>query len=375
MRGCTAPVNYFIKNGKPNRRCIVFSGFEIEYETGSYYGGPQTDVIIVDIRFTNDKAKGEKRAALWQVNINNTGRWEPYDNPNPKLLGTPRVPGSEDCPIKVGINGYSEGLEHAARLLPDHIARGEERALHHLEKTGYQLFYVPQNSSALKAGWTFIKNLGRSISPSDLEAARILAHHMKEAHDQGLYVEWTSHRGGSKVLTQAMKLLSRKKINLKGKQRIFLSDYTSSHYEADIARRAIGMDTRDSKWYNSTKGVAQLVGGQSLGASNLACSINDLIHHTKPDERAGKTVVTVASVGGTVYGVHQAAPTIANLVANFSLTPAYAITILNAIGFVSTAGVIAASIPSLNEGYNKSAMDPIATLANKAAKRIASVKK
>ncbi|SHF92455.1 hypothetical protein SAMN04487965_2966 [Microbulbifer donghaiensis] len=375
LRGCTAPVNSFMKNGNPNRRCIVFSGFEIEYETSSYYGGPQTDVVIVDIRLTGEQAKGERRAALWQVNVNKNGRWETQDQPDSTLEGNPRVPGNEDHPIKVGINGHSDGLEHAAGMLPDHIARGEQRVQGKLKKTGYQLFYVPQSGSTLKAGWSFLRDLGRPASPADLEAARILSHHMKEAHDQGLYVEWTSHRGGSKVLTQAMKLLAQKQVNLGGKQRIFLSDHTSSHFAADVARRAIGMDTRDSKWYNARKGVAQLIGGHSLGAASLACSVNELVYHTKREETAGKIVKSGVSVGTVAYGVYESAPKIAKLVADFGINPAYAGAVLSAIGKLTVLGVVAASVPSLNEEYSKGAMDSIEKLANKASNRLWPVKK
>lgn len=65
LRGGVVPVNSYLKHGSATRRCIVGAGFEIEYELNNYYGGPQTDVVILDIRITQDAADDAKKAALW----------------------------------------------------------------------------------------------------------------------------------------------------------------------------------------------------------------------------------------------------------------------------------------------------------------------
>ncbi|WKT60197.1 hypothetical protein Q2E61_14985 [Microbulbifer thermotolerans] len=360
LRGCTAPVNSFIKNGKPNRHCIVFSGFEIEYETGSYYGGPQTDVVIVDIRLTNDRAKDERRAALWQVNATKAGDWRTKEQPESVLAPSSKIPGNADKPIKVGINGHCDKLEHAANMLPIHISRGNNSTLTELKDTGYHLFYVPQSGSNIKAGWSFIRDLGRSISPNNLEAARILAHHMKEAHEQGLYVEWTSHRGGSKVLTHAMKLLAQRQVKLGGRQKIFLSDHTSSHFDADIARRAVEMNTSDAKWHNATPGAAQLIAGKAFGSAELKCSINELIHHTPSDQRIEK-IIDIIAKGKESYKKAALTGSIAiTLASTYGLSVAFASALVKALG-----STILASVPSLNEGYHKSSTEPLKQLIKK----------
>ncbi|WP_346837847.1 hypothetical protein [Microbulbifer sp. SAOS-129_SWC] len=361
LRGCVAPANSFMKNGNPNRRCIVFSGFEIEYELNSYYGGPQTDVVIVDIRLTPQSSSKIKKAALWRTNYQETrSQWITAEEPSLHLSGDKDLPGNENQPIKVGINGYCNNLNHAAGMLPSHIAKGEKIKLNMLKGTGYQLFYVPQSGSAIKAGWSFIKELGQPASQDEQQAARILAHHIKEAHDKGLHVEWTSHRGGSKVLTQAMKLLAKANINLAKKQKIFLSDHTSDQYEADLARRALGMNTDDSKWHNSTPGVAQLLGGRSLGAADLSCSINELFHHTPREERAGKVIDTFVEGKKAIKSAMAAGSSIAVIVNTFGFSAAFASAICSTL-----ASTTLASIPSLNEGYHKSSTDPAKQLANK----------
>lgn len=360
LRGCASPVNSFIKDGNPNRRCIVFSGFEIEYELNSYYGGPQTDVEIVDIRLTPQTKDRVKKAALWRTSYQTArDQWIAADQPEAEIKGDAEMPGNGDKPIKVGINGYCDNLDHAAGMLPEHIARGEKAALGKLRKSGYQLFYVPQGGSSLKAGWKFLRDLGRTSS-SDLQAAHILAGHMKEAHQRGLHVEWTSHRGGSKVLTQAIKLLAKGNINLAGKQKIFLSDHTSSHFEADIARRAVGMDTDDSKWHNATPGLAQLIGGRAFGAADLSCSINELLYHTPREERAGKMLETVINGKKTFKSAAAAGTSVAVLVNTLGVSAAFASALVSTLGSMALA-----SVPSLNEGYHKGPADPAKQLANK----------
>ena len=360
LRGCASPINSFVRDGNPSRRCIVFSGFEIEYDLNSYYGGPQTDVEIVEIRFTPQTKHKVKKAALWQTSYQ-AGRdqWITAEQPEAELKGNMKVPGNEDKPIKVGINGYCDNLDHAAGMLPEHIARGEKAALGRLRKSGYQLFYVPQTGASLKAGWQFLRDLGRTNS-SDLQAARILAEHMKEAHERGLHVEWTSHRGGSKVLTQAMKLLAKRNANLAGKQKIFLSDHTSSHFEADVARRAVGMDTDDSKWHNATPGMAQLIGGRTFGAADLSCSINELLYHTQKTERGGKMLETLINGKKTLKSAAAAGTSVAVLVNTLGVSAAFASAVVSTLGSMALA-----SVPSLNEGYHKGPAEPAKQLANK----------
>ena len=61
-------------------------------------------------------------------------------------------------------------------------------------------------------------------------------------------------------------------------------------------------------------------------------------------------------------------PTVAKMVAEFAISPAYAQVITGVIG-TAVATLAGGSIPSLNEGYHKSAYDPLTNLANKVANR------
>ncbi|WP_288132191.1 hypothetical protein [Microbulbifer sp.] len=361
LRGCASPVNSFMKNGNPSRRCIVYSDFEIEYEIGSYYGGPQTDITIVDIRFTKQKSLKKSRPALWEINrVTDRQRssWKPNSNPSSILTRTKKCSGTKTDAIKVGINGFCDNLLHAARMLPSHITQGDDASLDQ-----YQLFYVPQDGSNVKAGWRFLRDIGRTSS-DDLLASRILANHMAEAHRQGLYIEWTSHRGGSKVLTKAMKLLAQSKVDLQGTQKVFLSDHTSSHFEADRARRSIGMNTNAPKWHNSNSGIAQLVGGQAFGASSLACSLNELIYHTKREELGGKLV----KMGVGAYGAHEGLNQVAKLVSEHGLSPQLAKALLGIVS-AAAANSVLSSFPSLNEKYSGSKFQALENLGNKVSGR------
>lgn len=301
------------------------------------------------------------------------GRWLPSRKPMAFLSSSGKVTGKEDDPLKIGINGYSKKLEHAVTILPSHISRGDKVAQEKLQSKGYTLFYVPQ-SGRFKSGWRCVKNLGQTATVEDMEAARILAGHMKEAHDKGLHVEWTSHRGGSKVLTKAMEQLSLRQINVSGKQKIFLSDPTSSYYAADNLRRKIGMNVNDSSWYNSTPGMAQLVGGSRFGTSDFTMSINVLCNHTKKEDRADKLVDSLHQGVKLGEAAKKTAVTAAAVVGGAALLSTMGVSftaaqaLLGVLGWKTAkgaAGTSLASIPSLNEGYHKGPAEPTKQLLRK----------
>ncbi|MFD1215925.1 hypothetical protein [Microbulbifer celer] len=349
LRGCTAPVNSYMKDGNPNRRCVAFSGFEIEYELGNYYSGPQTDVTIVDIRCTKQDARAERKPALWDIGFNeNSQEWKSAIHPTPVIKSTKSVSGTSKDPIKVGINGYAADLAHAARMLPIHILKGNKKLITDFKNKGYYLLYTPQSKSISKAGWSFLRDLGK-VSESDMQSARILSHQIIQAHKKQLHVEWTSHRGGSKVLTEAMRLVKNSSVNLEQRQRIFLSDHTSSQYDADILRRAIGMDTSDEKWHNATPGIAQLIGGKDIGTADVACSINELLNHTPADERMDKLIDAAEKGFKTGKSAYTFGVTIAGLATKFGITRGVAATVIH---------VIASSIPKYNEDYHSGNLSP-----------------
>lgn len=356
LRSSAVPVSSFVRNGAPSTRCVVGAGFEIEYELNM--GLSQTDITITDIRVVKQTNDDVTQSAIWDVKIGSQGgRWKVAKEPTFDMTPLSSVSGALDNPVRVGINGFCDGIGHAASILPSHVTKGDPAELDKLKQSGYQLFYVPQ-AGAVMAGWEFVKNLG-SKSPAEghVEAGRVLASYMSEAHQRGLHVEWTSHRGGSGVLTEAMRCLKQANVDLGGKQRIFLSDHTTSHYEADIERRAIGMDVRNNKWFNSAPGVAQLIGGQTLGAATVACSLTKLTHHTKKDQLAGEAV-------GTVYDVvvqNKNTVALGAAVGMFGSSPGFALAIL---------GAALASVPSLTEGYHRTPVEPVQQLANKFQRKV-----
>ncbi|WP_444936181.1 hypothetical protein ACJJIW_20085 [Microbulbifer sp. JMSA004] len=283
------------------------------------------------------------------------------------------VTGKKDSPLKIGINGYCKDLNHAAEILPSHITRGDTVELEKLQGKGYTLFYVPQDGTA-KAGWRYVKNLGRGTTAKDMEAARILAGYMKEAHDKGLYVDWISHRGGSKVLTKAMEQLALRRVNVDEKQTIFLSDATSSHYVADNLRRKVGMNTQDSTWFKATPGVAQVVGGSELGLGNIAMAVSALCRASTGEDRINKFVDAGQSATNFYKEAKKVAtPTIlavstavsaSTMGYSFAGTKALLVA-LGAKGLKLAASTTLASIPSLNEQYHSGATMPLKQLLQK----------
>jgi hypothetical protein len=203
---------------------------------------------------------------------------------------------------------------------------------------------------------------------NNIEAAQILAAHMLEAHKQGLHVQWTSHRGGSFVLTEAMKILQRatddkgQRIDLQQKQRIFLSDHTTGHAHAEQVRRALNMDTKESPWYNANPmNLAQQIGGLRFGADELACSVNDLVRYTRPEQRPGKAIA-IASKAIRYWRSGNSVTVNFGVVSQMAgLTAALAATLVSAV---------ASNIPSLNEDYHSNPTQPVQNLANRVAGRL-----
>ncbi|MBB5212123.1 hypothetical protein [Microbulbifer hydrolyticus] len=289
LRGPASPVNSMLKPNQPTRRLLVAGGFEIEYELNSYYGDCQTDVEIVDIRLAAKDAREERRPALWRVKHRSGDQWmQDGADPMPQLAPTPKMAGKKASPLKVGVNGHSSDLLHAAATLGEHMARGEDGKRANLENTGFQLLYVPSGSSALVSEWVPIKSLGLNGTDEQRQASRVLAQHMYEAHKKQLYVEWTAHKHGAWVLTEAMQQLERKKVNLEERQKIFLSDASASHVVADRVRQSINMDTKDNTWHNTAPGPAQVIGGLHFGVAPLLCLADELRHRTEKDELLGK---------------------------------------------------------------------------------------
>ncbi|MCX2830342.1 hypothetical protein [Microbulbifer thermotolerans] len=281
LRASAAPLNSMLKPRHPTRRLLVAGHFEIEYELNNYYGDCQTDIEIVDIRFIGKEAEKEQRPALWRVKYDaEIDEWKTDRLPRYNLQPTKAQPGSKEKPLKIGINGNGLTLEKAAKALGDHIARGNKK------KYGdYQLFYVPSSGGALAGDWVAIKSLGLQGTDEQRLASRLLALHMYEAHRQKLHVEWTAHSHGSWVLTEAMRQLAQRKIDLQQRQKIFFSDATASHLVADRSRHALNMDTSDSSWHNTAPGVAQMIGGLQLGTAPARSLVDDLRHRTDKNER------------------------------------------------------------------------------------------
>jgi hypothetical protein len=359
LRASSSPLNSFVKHGSSTRRCIQCAGFEIEYDVnGEYYGGMQSDVVIIDIRpFAQDR-DDVKRAALWQVTSDSDEGWMVAQKPTESITALPAHSNSVESPIHIGINGYCDGIEHASTILPKHISRGKKVEEEKLKANGYGLFYVPVDHSAVKAGWNFLSKMGNSkLDKSGKESSGILAALMKEAHDRNLYVDWTSHRGGSQILTEAMKSLLNQYpgISFNGKQKIFLSDFTSSYVKADRARRAIGMDvTTEANWHNSASGVAQIAGGKHFGLEDIRYA-NDERKRAPADENIGRLALIGQDVAKSGYGVYGAGLAVGSFISTYGISAAAAYAI---IGGLTTKGLLGAgktglaSVPSLNEGFH-----------------------
>lgn len=356
LRAGPGMVNSFAKEGNPCRRCVVHAGFEIEYEI-NHTGLNQTDIYIVDIRLLDSRVRDTERAGLWNVEKDRKDGWVPRKWQS-SLKPIHSKGADYTSRIKIGVNGYCNNIRHASRMLPSHIARGDKNEM--AAMPGYQLLFVPSKKNVVKAGWQSVQHMGQVYRDGNqIEAAQILAAHMREAHEKGLYVEWTSQRGGSFVLTEAMKLLAKpqpgtgKPLDLQGKQQVFFSDPTTSMVEADTARRKINTNTQSAKWYNGSKfNLGYAMGAQQMGVTPIACSFNGAAGETAA-RKAGAYATWGVGAGGAAAGLYQAAAAAATTTGvSFGM----------AVALVNT---VLATIPSLNEDYHASSTQSLGTLVNK----------
>ena len=362
LRGDASPVNSMLKPNNPTRRLLVAGAFEIEYELNSYYGDCQTDVEIVDIRLVTREAENFRRPALWRIEKNERGALDFPPKPSSRLTPTRKLPGSAKTPMKIGVNGQLGATNDVLTLMTSHISHGDKAKRRALRESGFQLLYVPPESSAWAAGWRTLKSLGNQGSEQQHQAARILAQHMLEAHDQSLHVEWTSQGEGAWVLIEAMQHLQRKQINLQQRQKIFLSDHTRSRFSADRARRELNMNLEDDKWHNAAPGLTQTVGGEQFGLAPLLSAGHELLRHTPKEERLGKSVNLTYQTGEYLFKKWGAAGVAGGLAASTGGSASLAVAVVKSLH--NLAPTLISSLPGARRYYFKSTGDQLQNLIN-----------
>lgn len=355
LRASSSPMNSSVSAGSPTRRKVRYNGFEIEYDVnGDYYGGNQTDVIIISILPVDQTDNIVDRSGLWNLSYDQRGGWTASEQPVQSVLAFKNRSKSIKEPLRVGINGHCDGLRHAALIMPYHISKGNEEKLRS-EDLG--LFYVPTEDSDLKAGWTYLKKLGNSrLDKKSKDAVGVLSQLMKEAHENKLYVEWTSHRGGSQILTEAMKQLSETYgiYNLEERQSVFLSDYSSDYVECDRTRRKLNMHIQKGSWLNSNKGIAQIASGSLFGLRDLQYKKDELVR-SPADERIGRGFLLARDTFNFAKDPYALAGAVGAAVVANGISGGLAVTLLSAAAAAlatKAPNIAINSVPSLNEGFH-----------------------
>ncbi|GAB2515453.1 hypothetical protein [Microbulbifer agarilyticus] len=356
LRAQASPLNSMLKPGSPTRRLLVAGHFEIEYELNSYYCPLQTDIQIIDIRIKKGELTNRQRAGLWDAKLTTRGQWQRAASPKLRITETVKQKGTEDSPILIGINGRCKNLDDAVNTLPDHMARGDKLNLERL-KPSYQLFYVPVNAGESR-GWLPVKSLGKKNREEQHKAALTLADQIYSAHNRGLHVEWTAHDSGSFVLTKAMDILIKKNIDLQQRQRIYLSDHTSSEYEADLCRRALNMNVNGDKWANSRPGIRQIIGGSQFGYAKISSKYLVLTHATPTEEKWGALAEFGLDTLGTAKSWKGALA--AGVAASSGVSFAVGALVLSTFG-----ETLLSSLPSLNKNYYKGLNNQVKFAINK----------
>ncbi|QIL91584.1 hypothetical protein GNX18_18695 [Microbulbifer sp. SH-1] len=176
-----------------------------------------------------------------------------------------------------------------------------------IDRHGFDLHYTPGERKL--GGLRNYKNAIRPLKNEKLhESAILLAKTMYDARNiKG--VRWISEFGGSGILTQAMRILSDQKVQLK-EHYVFLVNPTTSPNEAYKAASAAGLkfdrkfSSTDMLNYIGNRDQLELIGnrlrfeGGNDGSYTLLKASADVIEHGKSLQGAGAFMGTLAATAG-----------------------------------------------------------------------------
>lgn len=163
----------------------------------------------------------------------------------------------------VAISDRMIRLDHAVELAADSIANAGLRA-GDIELNGFDLHFTPGRKSI--GGMRNLQQAYGAETDSELhESAILLAKTMASSRSiEG--ITWISERGGSGVLTQAMRMLKEGGVNFKEtKHRAFFSDVQTNIGRAEQLAREIGLKFDGKSHVKSLFNINQLLGSGLFG--------------------------------------------------------------------------------------------------------------
>ena len=215
----------------------------------------------VDNSYAQMQAEGE-RPGLFEVK-KESGRWLTTYKNNGKIKNqTNRIVAISDSSMKTLPN------ERASIVAP-FVADAPIGGGSYIDNDGFDMHYTPGQQKI--GGVRKITQARNADTDKELhETAILLAKTMSDARNTK-QVRWISERGGSGVLTQAMRILKDKNINFKDQNHlVFFSHPTTSLIKAQQLATDLGLKfDRDTKKVNRLN-VDELVGGLGIAGGHIA---------------------------------------------------------------------------------------------------------
>lgn len=249
----------------------------------------------------------QQKPSLYEAKKDNTrNRWVARRQPSAKIKT------EKDRLVAISDSGYEDASDAARTASPRVADAPMSGGGFRVDSNGFDIHYTPGEK---RIGG--MKNYRRAIRPNQNEllheSALLLARTMYQAKDiQG--VAWISEFGGSGVLTQAMKILADRGVELK-KHTAFLYNPTTSPNEAAKAAHALGLKL-DRK-FNKTK-MMNIVGNRDQlemiwnrfrneREYTLLKASSDVVAHGKSLQGLGATVGSIAAAAGLTMTAPAAA--------------------------------------------------------------------
>ncbi|CAH0990030.1 hypothetical protein SIN8267_00113 [Sinobacterium norvegicum] len=227
----------------------------------------------VDFSYVSSQTENTKPAVHWAQKRKDSWMASPKKDGSLK-----RQSKDEENWILAGVSDQYSDAEFSAKVTAEHIKASPFSDNGKIDTYGYNLFYSPGSGS-----FAGLKNLKTQLDAENSaeirESAQLLAGVMEKAHKDykrnqsktSHKVAWVTQRGGSAVMTQALRILSDKSVNLEGSQKVFLSHPTSRTDRLYKLSRDVGMakDTTNLSSHNALNGSQLLASLSNIKTTGM----------------------------------------------------------------------------------------------------------
>lgn len=212
----------------------------------------------LDVNYPGLQKSGDK-PGLHHVR-NETGEWKPKFNPNGRITSTP-------YPVVAISDGHND-LRDAAFNCANYVSDSPLIGSRIVQRQGFDMHYTPgKRIGGLRQ---INQALTAATHKSLYESAALLARTMELSADNEDVI-WFTQGGGSGVFTQAMDILSNKRVSFANKRQcVYFSHPTTSYVKAQALAMKLGFEFERENLSIRPHNLDEAIGGLNLGGDFIA---------------------------------------------------------------------------------------------------------